>query len=110
MDAVRSTTTSPSTFAASRVPSTTDTSFGQPDFADPDLFPALELFCPIAADDIRNRWLNSYIPVPGQQVKEYPASITAFIYRILKSYAAVAPATFYVPDLSPHMRNAAAGQ
>ncbi|OIW22476.1 MFS general substrate transporter [Coniochaeta ligniaria NRRL 30616] len=50
---------------------------------------SLELFCPINAEDIRNRWLNSYIPVPGQKIKEYPASVTAFIYRILKSYAAV---------------------
>ncbi|KAI1073780.1 MFS general substrate transporter [Whalleya microplaca] len=50
----------------------------------------LELFSPINADDISNRWLNSYIPVPGQKTKEYPATITAFIYRILKSYAAVA--------------------
>ncbi|KAL9115800.1 MAG: hypothetical protein Q9227_000168 [Pyrenula ochraceoflavens] len=49
----------------------------------------LELFCPINPDDIKNRWLNSYVPVPGQKVKEYPASITAFIYRILKSYAAI---------------------
>lgn len=49
----------------------------------------LELFCPINADDISNRWLNSYVPVPGQKIKEYPTSITAFIYRILKSYAAI---------------------
>lgn len=48
-----------------------------------------ELSCPINAEDIRNRWLNSYIPVPGQKIKAYPASITAFIYRILNSYAAV---------------------
>jgi hypothetical protein len=48
-----------------------------------------ELFCPINVDDISNRWLNSFVPVPGQKIKEYPASITAFIYKILKSYAAV---------------------
>ncbi|KAI1406862.1 hypothetical protein F5Y13DRAFT_183843 [Hypoxylon sp. FL1857] len=53
-------------------------------------FSDLELFSPINVDDISNRWLNSYIPVPGQKVKEYPATITAFIYRILKSYVAVA--------------------
>ncbi|OTA58934.1 hypothetical protein K449DRAFT_333932 [Hypoxylon sp. EC38] len=53
-------------------------------------FSGLELFSPINVNDISNRWLNSYIPVPGQQVKEYPATITAFIYRILKSYVAVA--------------------
>ncbi|KAF2092425.1 MFS general substrate transporter [Rhizodiscina lignyota] len=52
-------------------------------------FSDLELYCPINADDIKNRWLNSYVPIPGQKIKEYPASITAFIYRMLKSYAAV---------------------
>ncbi|KAI1800214.1 MFS general substrate transporter [Daldinia bambusicola] len=49
----------------------------------------LELFSPINVDSISNRWLNTYIPVPGQKVKEYPASISAFIYRLLKSYATV---------------------
>ncbi|KAI1137638.1 MFS general substrate transporter [Hypoxylon sp. FL0543] len=53
-------------------------------------FSDLELFSPINVDDISNRWLNTYIPVPGQTVKEYPATITAFIFRILKSYTAVA--------------------
>ncbi|KAI1391787.1 uncharacterized protein F4822DRAFT_105452 [Hypoxylon trugodes] len=53
-------------------------------------FSDLELFSPINVDDISNRWLNSYIPVPGQKVKDYPATITAFIYRILNSYAATA--------------------
>lgn len=51
-------------------------------------FSNLDLVCPIKADDISNRWLQSFMPVPGQKSKEYPASITAFIYRILKSYAA----------------------
>ncbi|SPO06529.1 uncharacterized protein DNG_09219 [Cephalotrichum gorgonifer] len=53
-------------------------------------FSDLELICPINADDISNRWLQSFIPVPGQKTKEYPATITAFIYRILKSYASMA--------------------
>lgn len=53
-------------------------------------FSDLQLVCPINVDDISNRWLNPYIPVPGQTLKEYPPNITAFIYRILKSYAAVA--------------------
>ncbi|KAI8959381.1 hypothetical protein F5Y11DRAFT_303824 [Daldinia sp. FL1419] len=52
-------------------------------------FSNLELFTPIDVDGISNRWLNTYIPVPGQKVKEYPASINAFIYRLLKSYATV---------------------
>jgi hypothetical protein len=52
-------------------------------------FSCLELICPINAQDIANRWLNSYIPDPGQEIKSYPACTTAFIYRILKSYAAI---------------------
>ncbi|KAI1765684.1 MFS general substrate transporter [Hypoxylon sp. FL1150] len=51
---------------------------------------SLELFNPINVDQISNRWLNSYIPVPGQKVKDYPPTVSAFIYRILKSYVAVA--------------------
>ncbi|KAH8427881.1 Zn(II)2Cys6 transcription factor [Aspergillus melleus] len=53
-------------------------------------FSALELICPIDDTAISNRWLNAYIPIPGQAVKEYPANVTAFIYRMLKSYAAMA--------------------
>ncbi|OKL60518.1 hypothetical protein UA08_04290 [Talaromyces atroroseus] len=52
-------------------------------------FSALELICPINVDDISNRWLNSYVPLPEQKRKDYPATITAFMLRILKSYAAV---------------------
>ncbi|KAH7138704.1 major facilitator superfamily domain-containing protein [Dendryphion nanum] len=51
-------------------------------------FSDVELICPINAHDISNRWLNSYIPLPGQQVKNYPASATAFNYRIFKAYTA----------------------
>lgn len=53
-------------------------------------FSNLELICPINADDINNRWLNTYIPMPGQATKVYPVGISVFIYQILKSYAAVA--------------------
>lgn len=53
-------------------------------------FSALELFNPIDVDQISNRWLNSYIPVPGQKIKEYPATVAAFIYRILNSYVVTA--------------------
>lgn len=60
-----------------------------PDFSSLELLSGQELFCPINADDISNRWLNSYIPVPGQKNKDYPASITALIHRILNSYVAV---------------------
>ncbi|KAH8812159.1 hypothetical protein F5884DRAFT_304253 [Xylogone sp. PMI_703] len=53
-------------------------------------FSGLDLVCPINADDIKNRWIQAYIPVPGQIIKMYPAGVTSFIYRILKSYTAVA--------------------
>lgn len=53
-------------------------------------FAHLELVCPINADDINNRWLNTFIPMPGQAVKEYPAGTNVFIHQTLKSYAGVA--------------------
>ncbi|KAG8668250.1 hypothetical protein FPOAC1_007628 [Fusarium poae] len=52
-------------------------------------FSNLALICPINSDDIKNRWLNSYVPLPGQTVKEYSPSIMNFVYRILKSYASM---------------------
>ncbi|KAI0172985.1 hypothetical protein GGR52DRAFT_430418 [Hypoxylon sp. FL1284] len=53
-------------------------------------FSALQLFSPINVDQISNRWLNSYIPTPGQKVKNYPPTVTTFINQVLKSYVAVA--------------------
>ena len=53
-------------------------------------FSNLGLVCPINVEDISNRWLNSYVPIPGQSAKKYPPSITAYMFRIHKSYAAVA--------------------
>lgn len=50
----------------------------------------LELACPINADYIGSRWLNQYVPVPGEEVKNYPDHIKAFIPKILGSYASVA--------------------
>lgn len=50
----------------------------------------VELFCPINVDDIKNRWLNSYVPILGQKVKEYAATTSVFIYRILNSYVSIA--------------------
>ncbi|KZL84382.1 lysine-specific permease [Colletotrichum incanum] len=50
-------------------------------------FSRLELICPINADDIANRWLNSFVPLPGQKTKDYTPRISAFIHRILRSYA-----------------------
>lgn len=53
-------------------------------------FSNLNLLCPINANDIKNRWIQAYIPVPGQTVKTYPAGVSAFIYRTLKAYTATA--------------------
>ncbi|KZF21694.1 hypothetical protein L228DRAFT_283828 [Xylona heveae TC161] len=52
-------------------------------------FSRLELLCPINVDDISNRWLHTYVPVPGQKVKAYTPATATFIYRMLKSYAAL---------------------
>lgn len=49
-------------------------------------FRDLELTCPINAHDISNRWLNTYIPIPGQATKSYHPTISSFISRILGSY------------------------
>ncbi|KAL5003855.1 hypothetical protein BDV10DRAFT_198853 [Aspergillus recurvatus] len=53
-------------------------------------FSSLNLLCPINADDIKNRWIQAYIPVPEQTVKTYPPGVSTFIYRTLKSYTATA--------------------
>ncbi|SCV53949.1 related to integral membrane protein [Fusarium fujikuroi] len=50
-------------------------------------FDTLDLVCPINSDDIKNRWLNSYVPLPGQSPKNYNQSVINFVYRMLKSYA-----------------------
>ncbi|KAF4435352.1 integral membrane [Fusarium acutatum] len=50
-------------------------------------FDTLDLVCPINSDDIKNRWLNSYVPLPGQSPKNYSQSVINFVYRMLKSYA-----------------------
>lgn len=50
-------------------------------------FTDLRLTCPINAEDIANRWLNSFVPIPGQTTKKYTPSISTFIQRILNSYA-----------------------
>ena len=60
-----------------------------PDTADFSSILSQELICPIDVEAISNRWLSTFIPIAGQQNKEYPAAITAFIYRMLKSYAVV---------------------
>ncbi|KAH0436345.1 hypothetical protein CcaCcLH18_04365 [Colletotrichum camelliae] len=50
-------------------------------------FSHLNLTCPINPDDIANRWLHNFVPLPGQTVKKYTPSISAFIHRVLQSYA-----------------------
>ncbi|KAF6802700.1 hypothetical protein CSOJ01_11424 [Colletotrichum sojae] len=50
-------------------------------------FSDLGLTCPINPDDIANRWLNSFVPLPGQTTKNYTPSLSAFMHRVLKSYA-----------------------
>lgn len=51
-------------------------------------FSDLSLACTINVDDITSRWLNTYVPVAGQVIKDYPPSISALIRRVLKSYVA----------------------
>ncbi|KAI6767569.1 hypothetical protein HG530_005578 [Fusarium avenaceum] len=48
-----------------------------------------DLVCPINSDDIKNRWLNSYVPLPGQTVKAYSPNVMNFVYRMLKSYTSM---------------------
>lgn len=57
----------------------------------PDIreFGDLRLTCPINAEDISNRWLGAYIPLPDQKVKEYPTPTKTFLYRMLNSYIAI---------------------
>ncbi|CAG8410738.1 unnamed protein product [Penicillium salamii] len=74
-------------FSTVQVVGTTSAAAQQTDTLD---FSHLNLICPLNVDDISNRWLKLYIPDDGEQVKEYPESVTRLIYRVLKSYAAVA--------------------
>lgn len=53
-------------------------------------FSGLDLICPINVDEITTRWMNPYIPDPGQKIKSYPTGIISFISRMLNSYAAAA--------------------
>lgn len=55
----------------------------RPDFSNPDLV------CSIDAEGIRNRWLNPYIPAPGQKAKAYDPTVAAFIHRMLHSYVSI---------------------
>ena len=53
-------------------------------------FSSLGLVCPIDVDGISVRWMNPFIPVPGQTVKSYPPTTLSFVARVLKSYASIA--------------------
>lgn len=68
-------------------PDTHPSSLSEPDSIS---FSDLDLTCPINVDGIPTRWMNPYIPDPGQKIKNYPDNVMAFISRILKSYTAVA--------------------
>lgn len=70
-------------------------------------FTHCQLICPINVDDIKNRWLYPYIPVPGQTAKNYPPGVTTFIYRIFKAYATVAARGRSVPPFVHHVQIAA---
>lgn len=67
--------------------SPTTSSAAKPDTMD---FSNLELVCPINAEDIKNRWIHAYIPIPGQIIKQYPPGVSGYIYSVLKSYTAIA--------------------
>lgn len=58
-------------------------------FGDPAPSLAADLFCPIDADAIQNRWLNSSFSKSGLDQKYYSTAITAFIYRMLNSYVGI---------------------
>lgn len=53
-------------------------------------FSCAALVCPINGDEIASRWLNTFVPIPGQKPKHYPTNITAFMRKILASYASKA--------------------
>ncbi len=56
----------------------------------PDAPADAELHCPINADAISMRWMNAYVPTPGQPVKAYQPTTVSFMRRVLKAYAGVA--------------------
>lgn len=60
-----------------------------------------DLICPINPNDIQNRWLNAYVPLPGQEAKNYPTNISKLIFRTLKSYALKAIQGYPPPFIHP---------
>ncbi|ETS86679.1 hypothetical protein PFICI_00507 [Pestalotiopsis fici W106-1] len=59
------------------------------DFSSLD-FRGAALACQLNVDEIASRWLNTFVPIPGQKTKKYPANITAYMRRVLGSYASKA--------------------
>ncbi|KAI1258826.1 MFS general substrate transporter [Xylariaceae sp. FL1019] len=49
-------------------------------------FSELKLTSSINVENISNRWLRAFIPLPEQAAKDYPAAVQGFIHRIVKSY------------------------
>lgn len=49
-------------------------------------FSGLDLICPINPDEVANRWINTFVPTPGQIVKAYSPGVSSFMYRVLRSY------------------------
>ncbi|GFN13705.1 Zn(II)2Cys6 transcription factor domain-containing protein [Aspergillus tubingensis] len=82
-----STSTLPSSLGTGVLVNTQNESSALEDVLD---FSSLDLLCPINADDIQNRWIQAYIPMPGQAVKNYPDGVRSYIYLTLRSYSAMA--------------------
>ncbi|KAI0154986.1 hypothetical protein GGR57DRAFT_102154 [Xylariaceae sp. FL1272] len=49
-------------------------------------FSELGLTSSTNVENISNRWLRAFIPLPEQAIKEYPAAVQGFIHRMVKSY------------------------
>ncbi|KAI2787975.1 hypothetical protein POX_f08357 [Penicillium oxalicum] len=64
-------------------------------------FSQLSLCCPINVDEIRTRWMDPYIQIPGKNVKNYPPGVLEFMSRVLKAYAGAATRGRGLPFVHP---------
>lgn len=73
-------------------PSSSEGGNSSPQSVTPDCldFSGLNLCCPINVDEITTRWMNSYIPIPGQKIKIYPLGVLEFMTKMLKAFAGAA--------------------
>ncbi|KAL6236620.1 hypothetical protein BDW75DRAFT_250002 [Aspergillus navahoensis] len=81
-------------------------------------FSSLDLVCPINADDIKDRWIQPYIPVPGQTVKTYPpgsytatadsGSTSLDLLATFQSYLLYTMTLFFHLDLHLHLHHQSA--